>query len=105
MSELNSRKAGNKHEKSRYNCGEDIKKQDPVDQTIFDGKQICATYDAPSLQDTVQADENGVCPTGYTSCATESDTKWYDVYCLADIYDYPSKCPILAVDFIKVPKD
>ena len=49
--------------------------------------------------DSVQANESGECPTGYTACSSSSETKWYDVYCLVDDF-YPAKCPILTVTLI-----
>ena len=48
--------------------------------------------------DTVQADDAGACPTGYTACSSGSSNR-YDVYCVAEA-DYPAKCPILSIDIL-----
>ena len=56
--------------------------------------------------DTVQANESGECPTGHKACTSpdsNSETKWYDVYCLPEA-DYPAKCPIYSIDILKEPK-
>ena len=72
-----------------------------MSQSIFNDKQICATYDATKIMDSVQAEKDGACPNGYTACNsnTETETKWHDVYCVPET-DYPQKCPILSVDIV-----